>query len=317
MGNRPSGMEGLGMMGAPQISVIMLTYNREKLVGRMIECILAQTVRDFEFIIVNNGSTDRSGEVADQYGAKDARIRVIHRERGNIGSGRNAGLDAAIGEYIAFVDDDDSCEPDFLEFLQRLATENNADVAICGAADKVVDEKRVMTAEEALIELLWRKKYNVQFPTKLIKRSLFAGIRFSETSKYDDIELMPKILGRASKVAYHGLPKYTFYRHERNNSAWTTNHSLLDFETLDEYLRVYRERTEWLCANFPGSTLAWRYFEWSFMISMVEKITRLNLIGCECQLAAMKRELGGHCEEFLSCSHILDFERDWVNEYVG
>lgn len=306
-------MEGVGRQ---MISVIMLTYNREKLVRRMIECILVQTFHDFEFIIVNNGSTDCSGEIASQYAAEDSRIRVIHRERGNIGSGRNAGLDAAKGDYIVFVDDDDLCEPDFLEFLQRLTVENDSDVAICGAADKVIDEKRVMTAEEALVELLWRKKYNVQFPTKLVKSSLFAGIRFSETSKYDDIELMPKILGRASKVAYHGLPKYTFYRHESNNSAWTTNHSLLDFATLDEYLWVYHERTEWLCADFPSSTAAWRYFEWSFMLSMVEKITRLNLIGCECQLAAMKRGLSKHREEFLGCSYILDFERDWVNRYL-
>ena len=126
------------------ISVIMLTYNREKLVGRAIECILAQTYRDFEFIIVDNGSSDRSGAVADEYAAKDSRIRVIHRERGNIGSGRNAGLDAAKGEYIAFIDDDDTCTPDFLQFLYDLAFENNADISICGATDKVFDEKKLM-----------------------------------------------------------------------------------------------------------------------------------------------------------------------------
>ena len=105
------------------ISVIMLTYNREELVGRAIDCILAQTYRDFEFIIVDNGSSDRSGAIADEYAAKDSRIRVIHRERGNIGSGRNAGLDAAKGEYIAFIDDDDWTEPDFLEFLYNLLVE--------------------------------------------------------------------------------------------------------------------------------------------------------------------------------------------------
>ncbi|HWR19815.1 MAG TPA: glycosyltransferase family 2 protein [Clostridia bacterium] len=299
------------------ISVIMLTYNREKLVGRMIECILAQTYRDFEFIIVNNGSSDLSGEVAEQYAAKDSRIRVIHRTRGNIGAGRNAGLDVAIGDYIAFIDDDDTCEPDFLEFLWRLATDNHADVAICGAADKAFDEKRIMTAEEALTELLWRKKYNVQFPTKLVKHSLFNGIRFSETAKYDDIELMPKILGGADKVVYHGLAKYDFCRHEGNNSAWTTNHSLLDLATLDEYLRVYRERTQWLCMNYPGSTEAWRYFEWSFMISMVEKINRLNLVDCACRLVSLKRKLNEHRNAFLGCPYILDFEKDWVNVYVG
>lgn len=304
-------------MGRHMISVIMLTYNREKLLGRMVECILAQTFRDFEFIIVNNGSTDFSGKVADAYAEKDPRIRVIHRERGSIGAGRNTGLDAARGDYIAFVDDDDTCETDFLEFLWKLIADNHADVAICGTAGKAFDEKRVMTAEEALTELLWRRKYNVQFPTKLIKSSLFEGIRFSETAKYDDIELMPKILGEAGKIAYHSLPKYDFCRHEGNNSAWTTNHSLLDISTLDEYLRVYRERTEWLCTNYPGSAEAWRYFEWSFMISMVEKIIRLNLTGCECRLAALKREIREHRDAFLGCPYILDFEKDWVTTYVN
>ncbi|HWR23591.1 MAG TPA: glycosyltransferase family A protein [Feifaniaceae bacterium] len=304
-------------MGRRMISVIMLTYNREHLVGRMIECILAQTFRDFEFIIVDNGSTDRSGEIAGQYAAGDSRIRVIRRERGNIGSGRNAGLDAAGGDYIAFVDDDDLCEPDFLEFLEGLAAGSGADVAICGASGSAFDEKRVMSAEEALTELLRRKKYNVQFPTKLVRRSLFAETRFSETSKYDDIELMPRLLGSAGSVAYHGLPKYAFYRHGANNSAWTTDHSLLDRATLLEYLAVYRERTEWLCAKFPGSAPAWRYFEWSFMISMVEKITRLNLTCCYAQREAMVRILRENRAEFIGSENTRNFEKEWVEKYVG
>lgn len=176
------------------ISVIMLTYNRETLVGRAIESILAQTYRDFEFIIVDNGSTDRSGQIAEEYTAKDDRIRVIHRERGNIGSGRNAGLDAVQGDYIAFIDDDDWAEPDFLEFLLALIQENHADVAICGAADKAFDEKKVMTAEESLIELMWRKKYNMAFPTKLFRRELMENLRFPEDGVYDDIALMYRLL---------------------------------------------------------------------------------------------------------------------------
>ena len=75
----------------PKISVIMLTYNREKLVNRAIESILNQTETDFEFIIVDNGSSDNSGKIADEYAKRDSRIKVIHREKGNIGSGRNTG----------------------------------------------------------------------------------------------------------------------------------------------------------------------------------------------------------------------------------
>lgn len=302
--------------GKPKISVIMLTYNRETLVGRAIESILAQTEPSFEFIIVDNGSGDNSGKIADEYAAKDSRIKVIHRERGNIGSGRNTGLDAVQGEYVAFIDDDDWVEPDFLEFLYDLAVENNAEVAICGAADKIFDEKKVMTAEEALIELMWRKKYNMAFPTKLFSRRLADMLRFPEDGAYDDIALMYRLLAEARGVAYHGLPKYTFYRHENNNSAWTTNHSLLNAETLDEYLYAYRTRTEWLSKRFPNSAAAFRYFEWSFMISMVEKVHRLNLQGCEKQLEYMERELKEHREEFLNAPEILEFEKGWMEKYI-
>lgn len=298
------------------ISVIMLTYNRESLVPRAIESILDQTYRDFEFIIVDNGSTDRSGQIAGAYAKEDSRVRVIRRSRGNIGAGRNTGLDAARGDYIAFIDDDDWAEPDFLEFLLALAEENRADVAICGAADRAFAEKRVMTPQEALVELMWRRRYNMAFPTKLFRRELADGLRFPEDGAYDDIALMYKLLAEAGTVAYHGLPKYTFRRHEGNNSAWTTNHSLLTPETLEEYLSAYRTRTVWLGERFPDCRAVWQYFEWSFMISMVEKIHRLEIPGCEKQLERMKEELRTHREDFLTCPEILDFEGKWVEQYV-
>ncbi len=303
-------------MKNPEISVIMLTYNREDLVGRAIESIQNQTMNDFEFIIVDNGAIDKSGDIAVKYAAEDSRIQVIHRECGNIGSGRNAGLDAASGRYIAFIDDDDYAEPDFLEFLYELASNSNSEIAICGATDKSFDENRLMTAEEAVIELLWRRRYNVAFPTKLIARGLFDLNKFSNKGRFDDISLMPKILAAANKVAYHGLPKYTFVRHESNNSSWTTNHKLITPDILDEYLTVYRERTEWLSEQFPNSAAAFRYFEWSFMISMLEKISRLELFNCSVQLHCMTDELRRHQEEFHNGPFILEFEKEWMEMYV-
>lgn len=298
------------------VSVLMLTYNRENMLSRAIDSILNQTFQDFEFIIVDNGSVDRSGVIADEYAVRDQRIQVIHRERGNIGAGRNTALDAAQGRYLTFIDDDDWAEPDFLEFLVNLIEEAKADVAICGATDRVYDEKKVMTAEEALIELMWRKKYNVAFPTKLFRRELMENLRFPEDGKYDDIALMYRLLAEARVVVYHGLPKYTFYRHAGNNSAWTTNHRLLTPETLQEYLDAYRTRTQWLSAKFPNSADTFRYFEWSFMISMVEKIARLGVMNCEEQCASMTRELRDHKEEFLNSTEILDFERKWIKKYI-
>ena len=298
------------------ISVIMLTYNRENLVPRAIESILRQTYRNFEFIIVDNGSTDRSGQITEEYAAKDRRVRVIHRERGNIGSGRNAGLDAARGDYIAFIDDDDWVEPDFLAFLVSLLEENKSDMAICGAEGRTFDEKKVMTAEEALVELMWRKKYTTGFPMKVFRTALMEGLRFSEADHYDDIGTIYRVFARADAVAYHGLPKYHVLRHPGNNSAWTTNHALLNAATLDEYLRAYRTRTEWLSGLFPDRADTWQYFEWSFMISMIEKIHRLKLENCREQMRQMRQTLRECREEFLACQEILEFEKEWMSEYV-
>ena len=294
----------------------MLTYNREDLVSQAIESILLQTLPDYEFIIVDNGSRDRSGVIADTYAEKDLRLHVIHQARGNIGSGRNTGLNEAKGEYITFIDDDDVAELDLLDFLYNLAIINNAEVAICGAFDKVFNEKRIMTAEEALIELMWRRRFNMAFPTKLFHRSLVEDLRFPEEGKYDDIALMYKLLAKPKRIAYHGLPKYTFVRHENNNSAWTTNHKLLHSGTLDEYLRVYRERTDWLSARFPNSSAAFRYFEWSFMISMVEKIHRLGIQGCNSQLNILTRELKKNAHEFFSGNFALEYEKEWMRKYI-
>lgn len=303
-------------MNAPTISVIMLTYNRENMVSHMIECILNQTFKDFQFVIVNNGSSDRSGEIAEEYAKKDSRIKVVHLTTSNISRGRNVGLDNATGKYIAFVDDDDECDEDFLEFLYNLITENDADVAICGTSLKSFDEKLIMDNQSAIETLLWRKYYNVGFPTKLIKKELFNENRFLETTKYDDIYLAPKILADSQIIAYYGLPKYIVNRHENNNSAWTQNHKLLDKATLKEYLEVYKNRTSYLCEKFPGKKTTWEYFNWSFMISMVEKVVRLEIPNCEEELEYMKKELTTNKEKFLSCPETLDFEKDWMKKYV-
>lgn len=300
-----------------KISVIMLTYNRENLVARAIESLLAQTLTDFEFIIIDNGSTDRSGKIADEYSARDGRIRVCHRDRGAIGAGRNTGLNLAQGEYIAFIDDDDIVSPDFLNFLYQLALEKNADVSICGSNFLLNDIKLVMNAEEAIITLMWRKLYNNAFPTKLIKRSLFNNVRFDEHARYDDVGLMYRILAKAVIIAYHGLPKYTFFRHGHNNSIATEKDCMITSEYLHDYRTAYHDRMLWLCKKFPESSGYWRYFNWSFQVSMVHKITDNHLRGCEEHLREMRYELAKNQVEFLNCPWVQDFEKEYMRKYIS
>ena len=308
-----------------KVSVIMLTYNREELVGRAIESILCQTMKDFEFIIVDNGSSDRSGEIAEEYAKKDSRIKVVHIPKSNIGTGRNAGLDLATGEYITFVDDDDTVEPDMLEFLYDLAVENGADISLSGSTKEVegeflpnciFEEKLLMTPEEAVVTLLKRKKYNAAMPSKLLKKELFDKIRFKTEGKYDDISVVYKYFAEAKKIAAHGIPKYCFWRHPGNNSAFTTNDLLLTPEQLDEYFEAFRERTEYLSVKLPDIADYAQYSEWSYMISMCNKISKNNLVACQKQLDFVKKELMEHYDEFYDSPYMQEFEREFMRKYI-
>lgn len=313
------------MSQKPPLSVIMLTYNRENLVGRAVESILGQTFPDFEFIIVNNGSTDRSGDICRQYAARDSRLRVVDRAGGNIGSGRNAGLDLARGEFIKFIDDDDAAYPDMLEFLYGLARDHQADIAVCGSTkiengqvlpNQVFDELLVMTPEEAVVELLKRYRINSSNPCKLFRNTLFQRVRYVEDGDYDDIFVIYKLFAEAGKVAAHGRPKYHFYRHESNNSGFTTNDALLTPAQLDEYYRAFRERTEYLSARRPAIADYARYSEWSYMISMCNKIIKNSLEPCRAQLDHARACLLENFDEFYNSPHTQQFEREYMDRYI-
>lgn len=299
------------------ISVIMLTYNRETLVGRAIESVRAQSWKDLEFIIVDNGSTDRSGKIADEYAALDSRIQVIHKECGNIGSGRNAGLNAAKGDFIAFIDDDDWIEPDYLDFLYQLLVEYGADVSICGTTTASSEKHCVMTAEEAVIETMRQKLFKVGFPGKLFRSSVIGNLRFPTDTIHDDCFLMHKALGNASRVAYDGILKYHIFHGSSSTTKWKDDFRLLTPELLTDLLESRKLRTEWCGERFPNSALLFQYFEWSYMISMVEKINRLHVTQCSRILDVMVQELSAHKNEFLSCEYCQPFERQWVEQYIS
>lgn len=310
----------------PKISVIMLTYNRENYLKRAVEAILAQTFQDFELILVDNGSTDHSGEICDMFQEKDKRIKAIHIEKSNIGTGRNKGLDIAEGEYIAFADDDDVAEKDFLETLYVNAIENAADISICGAyIDEensvtpygVFEDTRIMTPEEAVVNLMWRKMYNNAFPTKLITKKIFESNRFLDETKYEDIHVMYKVLANANKVVAFGKPKYHFTRHASNNSGVTRKDWMITPEYLAEYRGAYQTRTDWLCRRFPNYSEYWKYFNWSFQISMVNKILSNGILNCEKHLQEMKKDLYENRESFLKSPYVLDFEKSWMEEYIN
>ena len=115
-----------------KISIIMPVYKVEEYVGKAIESILAQTFTEFEFLIVDDGTPDRSGEICDQYAKKDQRIQVIHKENGGAPSARNTAIDIAQGKYVYFLDSDDWAEPQMLADMYELAEKHQAQLVVCG-----------------------------------------------------------------------------------------------------------------------------------------------------------------------------------------
>lgn len=116
----------------PAISVIVPVYKAENYLAKCVDSILNQTFGDFELLLIDDGSPDRSGALCDEYAVRDSRVRVFHQENGGVSAARNAGMKAACGDYLAFCDADDYLEGNALERLYTALTENGADTAGCG-----------------------------------------------------------------------------------------------------------------------------------------------------------------------------------------
>lgn len=136
-----------------KISVIMPVYNGEKFLKHTVQTILDQSFQEFELILVDDGSKDRSGDICDELAKSDARIRVIHQENKGICGARNTGLEAAQGEYIAFADQDDDCLPGWLEENYRVACQNDADLVKFGRiAETVSDDGKIIKRDVRNLE---------------------------------------------------------------------------------------------------------------------------------------------------------------------
>ena len=286
----------------PFISVILVTYNREQLLPVMLECLKNQEYKDYELILVNNGSTDSTAGICSDYAESDSmpngirRVKLITIEK-NIGAshGRNIGLAAATGEYIAFVDDDDRCEPTMLKFLAELACDENADIAICGSYNDfgdrlepyfLCDERLVFDRLQGLRGLLARKLYNVAPPTKLFRRSLWEGLLFPDDVLVDDIHVVYKAFERANRIAVWNIAMYYFKKHDSNMTGFIHNKKMSP-ELLDEYLNMYKTRAEYLSERSPEIIPDIEQSMIAFMRSMCRNIVDNKLSGCEKQLEYM------------------------------
>lgn len=228
-------------MSEAKISIIMPVYKVEEYVGKAIESILAQTFSDWEFLIVDDGTPDKSGEICEEYAAKDSRIKVYHKENGGAPSARNLAIEKAVGKYMYFMDSDDWAEPQMLGDMYALAERDNAQLVVAGYyidtyysdTDYRTDNQTEAAAVYATAEEFRKNAYRLfdknllYTPWNKLYRSdyiLENNIRFKKTM-WDDFPFNLDVIRDISRVTVTDKQYYHFIRKraESETAAYRPN----------------------------------------------------------------------------------------------
>jgi len=245
-----------------RVSIIVPVYGVESYLPECVESLLGQTYRNLEVILVDDGSPDHCGQLCDAYGARDSRVKVIHKPNGGAASARNAGLDAATGDYICFVDSDDAVAPDYVETLLRHLEQEKADIAVCGFSLYAKSGKHpcqelepagIYTGREYLEQflknwtcaLLWNKMYR--------KRTI-GSLRMEEGHRIDDEFFTYRVVLNAGKIVVSGESVYDYRLRRSSVMQDTAAHAgamLLDrIEYMQQRYENIRDRAPDLAEAF-------------------------------------------------------------------
>lgn len=215
------------------VTVIVPIYNAERTLKRCVESILQQTFSDFELLLIDDGSTDKSGNICDEYAEKDSRIRVFHKKNGGVGSARNIGLDNTKGEWITFCDSDDYVEPDWLDIF--MANCNKYDLVVQG----FIDEGEILLQSQTSVSYSGNNRKGlsvletnkiVGYIVKLFKTEIIQkhNIRFNENFRLredEDFVLKYILFSRnmicVSKAGYHYSGLYWDLKYKEIDNFYT------------------------------------------------------------------------------------------------
>lgn len=232
------------------ISIIVPVYNVEPFLRRCLNSIVNQTYDDLEILIIDDGSTDNSGDICDEYKRQDERVKVFHTKNRGLSAARNLGLDEAKGEWIGFVDSDDWIELDMYEVLLKKAEDARADVVECGWVrewPKKIEERsrqeQTLSRIEA-VEALVCKIFSDNVWNKIWKSKCFDNIRFPNGRIYEDIATTYRIFATADCICSINEIKYHYVQRKNSITKKNNINNLMD-GWLSHYER-YRYIEDWV-----------------------------------------------------------------------
>ncbi len=238
-------------MANPTVSIIVPVYNVEKYIRRCLDSIVAQTFTDWECILVDDGTPDNSGKICDEYAARDSRFVVIHKANGGVSSARNAGLDVAKGEWIAFVDADDWIESFTYKRALDLAKENNADLVQWNVTN--FNDKEEMKSLRKLVsgQFDFTKMPTYFEPSmcaKVFKKTVAQGLRFPESIALSEDRLFALQVYLSSRNCYYTDEVfYHYYMRENSASHSMTKEMILQEEKVVRQMEKMCEPYSSLC----------------------------------------------------------------------
>ena len=310
-----------------KITVITSTYNRSCLLKRCIESVLNSSFSDFEYVIINNGSTDDTQDVIEDFMRTDSRIRCVRNEvnsfKGKVPSRDDEFfVETDENKFYTGVDDDDYIDKDMLYTLYHLAVDTGSDICSVGSKwvfpdgsqkNKYVYEG-MYTVDRigAMVELLKREKINNGAPGRLYRKRMMYKIDYPDVPRIRDIHREYRIFNRIeTTMTMTGKPMYYYCRNDNNLSGLNTGGQITQ-EKMDEHLYANHIRTKYLTEKMPEISDFALYSEYSFMISLTKRIRDLAVIDCYSIADKMSRTLQIHKEWLLECGYLKPHEQDYL-----
>ncbi|MDR0920955.1 MAG: glycosyltransferase [Lactobacillales bacterium] len=260
----------------PKISIIVPVYNVEEYLGSCLDSIINQTYSNLEIIVVNDGSTDNSLEIAKEYMKRDDRIKIIEKKNGGLASARNAGLDEVTGDFIGFVDSDDWINEDMYKKLLTNALKENAELSIVSfyrdfgngvrKTENIPNQYLVFDSADGFKYVNIHGYFGIVVWDKLFKSNIFENIRFEVGEIGEDYPIIYHAIDKASKIVYDSEPLY-YYR-LRANSISHSQFSLFPLKSIHKMLDLVKEK-------YSKVTI---FAEYGYTRGLVAAVTQLSFL---------------------------------------
>lgn len=236
------------------VSIIIPVYNVEQYIARCLDSVVSQTHKSIEILIIDDGSTDNSGIICDEYTKKDKRIRVIHKKNGGISDARNTGLAHIKGQLVTYIDPDDNVVDNYIETLYEAIRNDDCDIAIAGHITRypnrdythIYKKSTVISGEEACRDLLYDNGIDTSLWAKIFKTDNALKHKFPKNQVFEDTAITGKLLADSARISVIAKPIY--YYNRRKKSITTTSFSK---EKLD-LIKSTQEVTGYITNKYPA-----------------------------------------------------------------